>query len=147
MRRIQSVLLALTLFAVVASCGEVSSDPRYALVVTIPHKTYSAGDTVTFRLRNISKHDIGFSTCPLSLEELKDGVWSRSTHQPNESSIVCPLMTTVLPHGETDSAFFVLGSDVPVGTYRILIMPGGSNDDGRPIPALYTPVFSVIKVE
>ncbi len=147
MRRIHTALLALSLLAVVVSCGEVSSDPRYALVVTIPYKTYFAGDTVTFRLRNISKHDIGFSACPLSLEELKDGVWTTSTHQPAASSIVCPSAITVLPHGETDSAAFVLGSDVPEGTYRVLIMPGDSNDNGRPIRALYTPVFSVIKAD
>lgn len=72
-------LLLVVLTAVVAGCSFSLFEPDFPRVeFATAQPSYSPGDTVEVRLKNVSRQRIGYNLCFVDLEKKVDNQWSQA---------------------------------------------------------------------
>ena len=106
-------------------------------VLTTDASTYAAGATISATVVNRTEVDIGFGTCPFSLERRVADQWT-SVPRPNYD---CDASMLVLGAGREATLQFFLEPALQPGTYRLLM--GYSPRTTRPGVVVRSPSFVV----
>jgi hypothetical protein len=83
---------------------------------------YMPGETVQFRMTNVTSENVSITLCPITLlRRESDGSWSLQGDDP-AATLCSPSTVTVEPH-DTIDASYVLRSSLAEGTYRVILRP------------------------
>lgn len=132
------------LVASVTACDDII-DPTKALIgTTIPSAVYP-GDTVDYRVHNMSREPIEYNACQvprLQSFNTTTNQWVTSTTLPTVPDDPCT-QAPIAPWESVDT-YVVLPSTLTAGTYRMVLING---IDGVTVPAatpFYTTTFTVV---
>jgi hypothetical protein len=113
-------LVFVLMYATTACRGPGRSNPNVGLMLAVAQGSYASGGRVPVMIRNPTRYQIGYISCPRPFERWTGAEWQRAPGDPPDPSD---------PLGLTD----ICTSGLPV------LLPGGYGSESVPIPRSAAP--------